>query len=209
MADQDDIDLPSLETLESQIRRDLAMVQQDLDALLSSEPAMPEPEVDEGFTANVSRIEETMGDLRRALDRLTSVGPVDLSKIASKVLSELLLDLEKPLVLTVQWDEALAKPTVAAEALSSVIGRMMRLVVRIVEPGDGIRIQTLREDDDAVLRIEVDPSDPWGRPQWVDELSLRCRSVGDFVEELGGRFDLDVSDGLLLELRLDLIARVR
>ncbi|MBI5852314.1 MAG: hypothetical protein HZB39_14970 [Planctomycetes bacterium] len=201
---EEDDDLPSLDALEGRLRRELAHIQGDIESIVKHDGEHPGDQLDEALDSNVVRIESTVSDLRRALDRLARVAPVDLSRVARKALDTLLLKFEKPLVLHVTWDESLPHPAVSAEALNSVVSRMMNLVTRYLMPGDQVTVQTLRDEDEAVLSLIVAPSDPWGRPVWLDEFTLRCRSLGDFIEELGGRFVLDTQDLLKLQLRLKL-----
>jgi hypothetical protein len=200
----DDDELLSLEALEGRLRRDLAGIERDLDSIVGAAGEHPGDEVDTSFDGNVLRLENTIGDLRRAIDRLSKVAPVDLTRVAARALNELLLAIEKPLVLHVSWDDTLPHPAMPAEALSSVVTRMMTLVIRYLAPGDELALRTLRDGDEAVLSLRVAPAGPWGRPDWVDEFVLRCRSLGDFVEELGGRFVLDPGDEVQVELRLKL-----
>ena len=204
MKPSDDEDLPSLEAIEGQLRSDLSSLQRDLDALAGEGFGQYADDGAEGFERSVHRLEDTVGDLRRALDRLVSVGPVDLSKVAAESLSTLLLEVEKPLVLHVAWDQTLAHPAVPGEALRAVVTRMMSLVVRHVEGGDGLTFRTLQEREEAVLRIVVTPNNPFGMGASFEGFTLRCQSIGDFVEELGGRFVLEAGQELTLELRLKL-----
>lgn len=191
----------SLDAIEIRLRRDLLAVQKELDTLTSGDGGHPGDEADASFDAHVARIESTIGDLHRALERLSKVRAVDLTRVASWALSELLLQLEKPLVLSVSWDADLPVLRIADEALSSIVARMMSLVARYVDPGDEVALSTLCEDGQVVLRIVVTPFEPWSRSGRGDDFRLRCRSLVDFVEEIEGRFVLSDEERVQLDLR--------
>lgn len=208
MARSEDADTDDLRSIERKLELDLANLQHDLHTLLSGEDASFGATFESDFGRSVARIERTIGGLRRAVDRLAVVGPVNLSAIADRVLSELLLVTEKPLVLRVEWDPALPQVLLPVEAAQSAVARTLSLLMRYLQPGDSFALRTFAQDGDIVLRADVTFDDPYGSSAWFEELNLRASSLAEFIGELGGGFSLHNEEALRLELRFRAAARV-
>ncbi|MGE0142439.1 MAG: hypothetical protein AB7I19_04190 [Planctomycetota bacterium] len=208
MARPQDANPEDLRSIERKLELDLAILQRDLHTLLSGEEAPLDAAFESEFGRSVARIEKTIGGLRRAVDRLSVVGAVNLSTIADKVLSELLLVTEKPLVLRVEWDPQLPQVLLPVEAAHSVVARTLTLMMRYLQPGDCVALRTFVENEEIVLRADVTFDDPYGNAAWFEDLNLRASSLSEFIGELGGSFSLNNGESLRLELRFRTTARV-
>jgi hypothetical protein len=203
-------DPPSLEELEREIRRELDRIEVELGAALDGTSFSPEASLSalEDLTA---RLESTLAELGRTLTHLTAATPTDLNRLAARTLEDVLVDIEKPLILRAQWCRALPHPTVPPDPLKSLVHRILSLVGRFAHAGDVVSVETDVEAEDVVLRIRLTPADHRDADDTRHQLALREGSLGAFVADLGGRFALDSgADGSSrMEVRLPVGAERR
>lgn len=212
MPARDEFDDRSLEELENEIRRELDRLELEIATALDGRADPGDGSLEE-LEQLTTRIEIALHDLGRTLARLHAATPTDLNRLAARALEEVLVDIEKPLVLSVHWAEDLPSPTVSAEPLRSLIARILSLVGRFASPGDLVEVGTLvGSDGDIVLRIRLESSGPQGSNEPARELGLRESTLREFVSDLGGRFLIDPAaggDGVAVEVRLPVGARRR
>lgn len=206
----DDDELRSLDEIQREIRRELDRIEFDLAPIFDGGALEDANESVERFEAAAGRLEQNLSDLGRALSGLEAVAPLDLSRTAARILQDVLLDLEKPLVLHVDWAEGLPQPTVSGEPLRSLLTRILGLVGRFAHPGDAVRVATVADGDDVLFRVTISACDPRTAQDTRDQLRLRAGTLEEFVADIGGRFGLAEHEGVSrLEVRLPLVARKR
>ena len=208
MEERDD-DLRSLEELQRQIRRELDHLEVELAPVFGGIFDDPAESI-ERFERSAGRLETSLTELGEALSGLESVAPIDLSRIAARLLQDMLLGLEKPLVIEVHWQDDLPRPVVSGEPLRSLLQRVFDLVGRFSQAGDTLRVGTEAADGDAVLRVAVLPGEPSSASETAAQLRIRGSSLDEFVQDLGGRFDLAVEPRRIeLSIRLPVVASPR
>jgi hypothetical protein len=191
---------PSLDTVQRMLSRTLSRLESDIESALRADPG--EEDALRRLDEDRAELEDRVDGLRRTLTRLADVAPIDVNRITTEVLDEILLELEKPLELSVAWAQTLPAPSVSESSLRSVLFRSIDLIVRHARPGDRVSLSTARVDDEVTLSMAIEPYAGDEELEPFDVLMMRCRSLGEFVRELGGRFLLADHDGVHLEIRL-------
>lgn len=194
MGTHDDNNRRSLEELEQELRRELDRVELELGSALDLRADAPDRNL-ENFERLTADLEATLHDLGHSLAELSATTPTDLNRLASRTLQEVLVDIEKPLVLRVQWGEELPSPTVSPEPLRSLIARVLSLVGRFASAGDVVLVETTHDADDVVLRIQLEPTDPRGSIEASRQLGRRESALKEFVSDFGGRFEIEHDAG--------------
>ena len=173
----------SLKSILGELEGDLGTI---LDGAEGSDPA-----------AILNRLDERMGeldgalrDLRTALETAPSSGG-NFNLMLEKALDEVLVLLEIPLVIRAAWEGDL--PAVGesnSEPISAAMRRILSLAARHAGPGGELKLKTNCHDGQVLLHVDVvcHDTDHMSRPQ--EPMYLRCRSVEEFVRDLGGRFHL-------------------
>lgn len=173
----------------------------------------------EGTTSaeNAEQILESLDaraeDLCRAIERLNASldefetnSTCDLNALAESALAEQLDQVAHPVVVNSAWYTGLPHLEIPADSVTSALEQAIRLSLEFAGRGGEARFETSAVGDDVrfsadVSRHETDSID-------LDTFVARFASVTDFVELLGGGFQIDVVDGASLGLELRLPAGV-
>ena len=168
------VELSNPDRLEADLDRECGLLRDSLASLMSDPTAMPNQDGDP---------------------------TLDFGQLAREAATEALASANVPVQLHVTGQGLVQLPGVAPAAARAAVGRMLRIAVEHAGAGGEVTVTPSFEAGCAVLLVEArnDANTAGGLPP-----ELRCRSLEDFVAELGGRLRWSGSGPRELAMRLHL-----
>lgn len=188
-----------IDALQRSLKQVLGRIQTDLGMIL------PHSDLDDPdgfllqFDDRMHRLDEQLERLSSLLGRMSRALPTDFNLLAERALQDALSLLGVPVVVQSTWGRALPPlDECMSDPVAAVLRRLFSLAVREARAGGEVRIETKAHDGRLLLHVDVCCAEPGLAEAAQEPRHLRCRSVEEFVHDLGGRFHLaDGPDGAL------------
>ena len=187
------------------LRRALDHLEIDLDDVFDGTAATDPDGFFARFDADRESLDHALERVLGTLQRLRSVEPFDLNRVAARTLENALITIEKPLQLSVHWAEDLPKITVCGEPLRCLLERLIRLVLRVAESGERVVLRTESHGGAVQFTVAVDCDEPRRVGQGRQELTARAHTLTEFAADLGARLAFQEAG---LGVRLTFPARI-
>ena len=112
--------------------------------------------------------------------------------------------LSHPVVVSTSWGSSLPPVSVTMKLLRATLSRIFALAASYAGPGGELSLSTLGLVDGAGLSVAAMPVGSVADSQQAEEVLLRCRSLEQFIHELGGRFEVELGEAGALQFRAQL-----
>lgn len=148
-----------------------------------SSPDQLEADLDRGCDELRSSLASLMSD-PSAVPNATDDPTADFGQLARNAAAEVLASANVPVQLHVRGEERVPLPDVAPGVVQAAVARMLRIAVEHAAAGGEVTVTPSLEGSDATLLVEARNATGASARLPPD---LHCRSLEDFVAELGGR----------------------
>ena len=135
---------PDLESIDAALRRSLERLERDVVRAVDA-AALGDGELGgvdlEQLDRRVAELEGSIGDIEAALHVARRRAPMDVGQIAAEVFERVLVDVEKPLLLSFDRGLHLPRPVGSASLVDAALHRLFEAALRAAANGDRIGIQ--------------------------------------------------------------------
>ncbi|MHC5063784.1 MAG: hypothetical protein ACYTG5_07405 [Planctomycetota bacterium] len=192
------------EEIEGQILDSLSQIDRSLESIVDGSYAANPAELSLDLDLCGDQLSDLLGTLTGELDALADAAGCTLNEVAETVLSETVAALSHPVVVSTSWGSGLPPVSVTLKMLRATLSRIFALAAGYAGPGGELSLRTLGLVDGAALSARARPVTGASQSPQSEEVLLRCRSLDQFINDLGGRFEAELDEDGTLHFRTEL-----
>lgn len=194
-----------LEDIELRILDSLTEIDRSVESVVDGTYVASPAELSLDLDLRTDQLSEILGCLSEELDSLADAAGCALNQIAETVLNETVAALKHPVVVSTSWGASLQPVSVTMKLLHATLSRIFALAASYAGPGGELSLRTLGLADGAGIGVKASPVTKPVESDQSDAVLLRCRSLEQFVHELGGRFEVELDEDGVLHFRTLLV----
>lgn len=198
-----------LDALQDALKRSLGDLEQSIGSIHDGSFQQDPQRLLDSLGPKNEALDELLSQLTSTLEELTEVSPVEINQLVRRALPDLLARVGYPLIVSSRLDSSMPAVEAPVQPLHAAIERVLDVAGSHAGPGGQISVRTSSGEETAELYLDAEPHERDPQRELTGEsLRMRCASVDQFIQDLGGGFQAEVEESGRLHILVQLSTRV-